>query len=250
MELAAFDGDHPLRRKLIQTVRDYDSNRPRSLQRTVGPSSMGEPCTRKLAYQVMDSPPIGAGSQSDPWAAIVGTAVHAWLAEALLAANLSAGETLWIVEQRLAITDGTHGNCDAYHVPTGTVVDHKVPGATKFKEYTRHGPSDVYRRQIHIYGYGYRRLGLPVNEVALALYPRAGRLTDLFVWSEPYDESIALDTLDRLAKVTELAVAMELDVNPDGYKMIPKTPGDACRYCKWFQPGPDTGVTCPGEMGE
>lgn len=242
--------EHPLKRTLTGIIVTHDADRPRSLQTSIGPSGAGEPCTRKLAYMLHAWPSSG-GSSSDPLPAIIGTAAHSWMAEALLADNIRSGETRWLVEQTLPIRPPLvpQGSADAYYVPSATVIDWKFPGATKFKEYTKYGPGDVYRKQAHLYGYGYQELGFPVTEVAIVFLPRAGRLSGMHVWAEPYDRNVALETLERVEQVHSLSETLDVTNHPERYQEIPKTPGDACRYCSWLQPGPDTGMTCPGDLG-
>lgn len=240
--------EHPLKRTLTQIITTHDNDRPRSLQKTIGPSGVGEPCTRKLAYMLNQAPGAG-GSGGDPLPAIVGTAAHTWMAEALLADNIRNGVSRWIVEQTIPIRPPLvpKGSFDAYYIPTRTVLDWKFPGATKFKEYTRSGPGDVYRTQAHVYGYGCEERGLPVEEVAIAFLPRAGQLRGMHVWSEPYDRTVAVEALDRVERVHRISLELDVTNHPGGFREFPKTPGAPCRWCDWFTPGEDTGITCPGD---
>jgi hypothetical protein len=176
----------------------------------------------------------------------MGTAGHAWLSDALLGDNQRAGQLRWIVERRLSIRPGLSGSCDAYFVPTHTVVDHKIVGTEKLRDYRNNGPSEQYRIQTHIYGYGYQQLGLPVTEVALAFYPRAGQLCGLHVWSEPYDQKVAVDAIARVDTILDVACQLDVERVPANYSAIPRKPSRNCLYCPWFKPGTDTGSTCPG----
>lgn len=250
MDLAIFTppqpfDDHPIATALRAAVLDQANLAPRSLQKALGPSEYGEPCARKLAYRLMDEEKTN--TDTDPWASIVGTATHAWLADALDADNQRAGQLRWLVERRLEIRPGLEGSCDAYYAPRHAVVDHKVVGPTKLREYRISGPSEQYRKQVHLYGKGYRLLGLPVAEVAIAFYPRAGQLSGLHVWSEPFDETIADQAIHRVDTLLQAIVQMHVDDHPENYKAIPRTPGRNCLYCPWFKPGPDTGRACPGD---
>ncbi|WP_263251610.1 PD-(D/E)XK nuclease family protein [Saccharopolyspora rosea] len=250
MQLATFTRtepvDHPLAEQLRQVVRDADRFAPRSLQMALGPSEIGQPCARRLAYRLMDERRVNTGS--DPWAAIVGTAVHAWLAAAFEAVNDRLGRIRYLVEKRVEIRPGLTGSCDLYDADTATVIDHKVVGPTSMKEYRRSGPPPAYRVQAHLYGVGYTRLGVPVREVAVAFYPRSGLLSGLHVWSEPFDPAVAEQALQRHDQVLEAACALDVDRHPEGYRKLPTDPSHACNYCPWFKPGPDTGATCPGHM--
>lgn len=235
---------HPLKSDLAEAVLTYEANRPRSLQKALGPSSYGEPCCRRIAYQLLDEPTANNGG--DPWPSIIGTAAHAYIADALLDANTRAGHLIWLVEQRLTMRNGLQGSCDAYHVPTATVIDHKVVGTEKHRQYRLGGPSEQYRAQVHLYGYGFAQLGLPVTEVAIAFYPRAGVLSGLHVWSEPYDAKVAVGAMDRVDQILDVACALDLENHPENYTAIPRHPSRNCLYCPWFRPGDDTGRTCPG----
>jgi len=184
----------------------------------------------------------------DPWAAIVGTAVHAWLAEAFLAANSRLGRARWLVETRLEITPGLTGSCDLFDADTFTVVDHKVLGTTTMRKYTSEGPPPGYVAQAHLYGLGWHRLGIPVRDVALAFYPRSGLLSGLRLWSQPWDPAVAQAALDRHDAILAAADALGCERDPRAYKEIPRTPGHSCTYCSWLQPGPDTGDGCPGHL--
>src|SRR5262249_28272716 len=64
---------------VIQAVKYAAANAPRSLQAAPGPSELGTPCTRRLAYKTADWDPK-PNSDTDPWASVQGTAVHAWMA--------------------------------------------------------------------------------------------------------------------------------------------------------------------------
>jgi hypothetical protein len=250
MQLATFaspkSSDHPLAADIRQVVRDADRLSQRSMQVRIGPSEVGERCARKLAYRIMDEK--RTNHDSDPWAAIVGTATHAWLAEAFTKANERIGRIRYLIEQRLEIAPGLTGSCDLFDADTMTVIDHKVLGTTTMREYKTMGPPKEYRAQAHLYGKGYARLGLAVREVALAMYPRSGLLSGLHVWSEPFDESVADAAIARMHQITEAAVALDVEHHPENYRLIPRESSHRCTYCPWFKPGMDAGDGCPGHM--
>ena len=58
---------------------------PRSQQTRLGPSEIGDPCARRLAYKLLGTQK--ARTLSTPWRPTVGTAVHSWIEEAIAAHN-------------------------------------------------------------------------------------------------------------------------------------------------------------------
>lgn len=239
---------HPLAEQIRAVVMDAARRAPRSQQQALGPSEIGEPCARKLTYKLMRH--TESNAESDPWPSIVGTAVHAWLAEAFTAANDRLGRIRYLVEQPVTVRPGLTGTLDLYDADLGMVIDHKVPGTSSMSEQKKRGPSPGYISQIHLYGYALAQLGLPVTDVALALYPRGGLLSGLWIWAQPYDETVALQALARHDTILELAVTLGVDQHPEHYRAIPRTVGHACTYCPYWKPGrADTGDGCPGHLG-
>lgn len=243
---------HPIKAELIDMVRWASANAPRSRQRAVGPSEIGVDCMRRLAYRYAGAEPVNGAA--DPWFAFVGTAVHENLAIAIDRYNAEVlgppngsrdyGQRRYWVEERVtagADQHGVSGSCDLYDAERHVVIDHKVVGATALKKYINHGPSNQYRTQIHLYGLGHAQAGRPVREVAIAFYPRSGYLTDLHVWSEPYQPQVAHDALRRATTVRQLAAAL-----PIGH--IPAHPDQAaCTWCPFYRPGGPADTTgCPG----
>ena len=169
--------NHPVNKAIEDVVFDSIVNQPRSLQRNIGPSEIGTDCVRCLSRKLigMEKMPIESISGL-PWLPFIGTAVHAQLEEMFQAANEKLDEVRWLVEARLpigAIGDmNISGSCDLFDKETGTVIDHKVVGATKLKSLPKKGPGNTYRVQAHLYGYGWTKLGFDVNEVAIKFYPR------------------------------------------------------------------------------
>jgi hypothetical protein len=238
-----------LRSEIISNVRAYANSRPRQLQRDVGPSQVGTPCTRELAFQVAHTEPCR--DVHDPWPSIVGTATHTWLADAMEYANaqaLLAGRPQpWHIERKVDVGLGLKGSCDAFHEPKRTVIDWKVLGDTQHRKYTNDGPSAGYRVQAHCYGFGYKRAGFQVDRVAIGFFGRAKKLSDLYIWSEPFDETVALRALKRLRLVQQ---GTSQGITPLSF---PATPGGACYFCD-YQGDPAQGY-CPGkkvisELGE
>jgi hypothetical protein len=241
-------GEHPIAADLRGVITEAARRAPRSQQVALGPSEIGEPCARQLAYKLMHHP--ASNAESDPWPSIVGTAVHEWLASAFTAANTRLGRIRYLVEQSVTIRDGLSGTCDLYDADHARVIDHKVPGATSMTEQKKRGPRAGYRSQIHLYGLGFARMGLPVRDVALALYPRGGLLSGLWIWSEPYDETVALAALARHDAILEAASALDVSGHPDRYRMLPRETGHHCTYCPFWSAGPDTGDGCPGTLAD
>jgi hypothetical protein len=207
---------------------------------------MGQPCARRLLYEAWATEP--ANTDSDPWPAIVGTAVHAWLADAFQADNARLGRLRWLVEQRVYLTDGLSGTADLFDLDTATVIDHKVLGPSSLKTLRTDGPPPVYRTQLHLYGYGYARAGVRVDRVAIAAYPRSGWLNGLHVWSEPYDPTVAEAALDRHSGLVALGAALDLDAHPDRWAHIPTADAAGCAWCPFWRGGnaPADGSGCPG----
>jgi len=244
-ELTPFTGTqgHPLRQPILDMIWHKYRQTPRHLQRELGPSEVGEQCTRKLAQNIMHEPILNEG---DPWPSIVGTATHTWMDDACRMWNEHLGRVRFLPEQEVFPRDGQPGHCDCLDIDTLTVIDWKNVGVEPMREYRKNGPSEVYRCQAHLYGLGWTRKGIPIREVAIVFFSRGGLLSKMHIWSEPYNEQLALDTLDRYDKVVELSVALDVEHHPERYKLIETSPGHHCRYCNWLSPGPDTGIGCPG----
>src|SRR3990172_1195390 len=55
-------------------IRRTDDDSPRSRQKRIGPSEIGDSCARKIAYRLLETPEMNR--VRDPWPAVVGTAIH------------------------------------------------------------------------------------------------------------------------------------------------------------------------------
>jgi hypothetical protein len=243
-----------IRRYLIDIILDAARNSERALQVSIGPSEIGLDCERRLAMTLMHEPKV-PGTGGDPWPSIVGTAGHAWLDKAFQRANQKLGYIRWLTEATVPVSGSIKGHVDLYDILLQLVLDHKLVGVDKMREYRRNGPSSQYRVQAHTYGKGFKNLGLPVKDVAIAFYSRGGLIlpekTGLYVWTEPFNETVADTALARLDVLTQCTVDLDVENHPERYALIPKTPGHDCTYCPYFKPAKvDEGVTCPGFMDD
>lgn len=218
-----------------KTIEDAILAIPRSQQVRIGPSEVGNPCDLCLGRKLAGVPELPGPAA---WIPTVGTAVHAWLEETFVVLNRDhpAGHIRYLLEQTVSVgeIDGTEitGHCDMYDRLNAIVVDWKTVGPHRLKAYRAHGPGPTYRAQAHLYARGWTRRGLPVDHVAIAFLPRNEELHRAWFWSEPYDESIALDALaraDALAKAIRHAGA--------GAVLPSLTALPGCDSCRRYVPG-------------
>lgn len=234
-----------LKAELLSVIEDAIVNHPRSLQRRIGPSEVGQECPRRIAYTLLDIGPFNPFSDV-PWLPTIGTAVHAWLEEKFTDANDKTSEPRWLLEMRVSVgeIDGVEitGSADVYDRVTATVIDWKVVGATPLKKYRSKGPGQQYRCQGHLYGRGFVRRGLPVDRVMVVFLPRNGELSDLHVWSEEYRPDVAEWALQRANGIAVGAKALGTGV------LEHLEPVEAfCRRCSFYKPGStDLATGCPG----
>lgn len=217
-------------------------NAPRSLQKTIGPSEIGTPCARRLAYRLADAP---EHNERDAWRPTVGTATHAWIAEALAEHNIAHrakhGFSRYLIEQRVSVgfirwVEIT-GSSDCYDRITAEVIDWKVVGTTSLKDARRAGGSAIhkvgYRVQAHLYGSGFVAAGLPVHGVNVVYLPSSGELRESVIQHEAYDASVAAGAI---ARANAIATAMDAAGAENVIGGLPRA-DDFCTYCPFFSPG-------------
>lgn len=224
-----------LQTKLQDKITAYEQSRPRSQQKTMGPSELADPCARKLAFKLSNKSGINPGGAKR--AATVGTALHS-LMEAVL-----ADDPEWVLEKRLDIGGRTQGKSDALWIPEKTVVDFKFSGDTTVGNVRRNGPGDQYRGQIHLYGKGWQQAGFAVEHVAIAFLSKQSESKDL-VWAEEYDEGLANQVLDRLDAIRDDLAGGKTPLQ------ITPTPSRMCLYCPYFGSVEDEekGLACAGTL--
>lgn len=236
--------------ELRRVVRQASERAPRSQQVHLGPSEIGSGCDREVAGKLAGLPVTN--HVTDPWPSVVGTAVHAWLADAF-----AADGPRWIPEQRVDPTPhlpyeaGHSGTADLFDLETGTLIDHKILGRTTHDKIVRHGPGQTYRLQLLLYARGYRNAGVPVRRVALAAWPRAGStLGGLHVWGADLDDSTDAEVTELL-DVTMPRRYAQADALRSGATLqsVPATPSDHCYFCPFYRPSdPDPQHGCPGHL--
>ena len=240
----AVDEKALLHNDLIRMIMDRHLTTPRHLQVELGPSELGHPCTRHLAYALTNDPLPRCNPQWDPLPSIIGVATHAWLADAAVLANTLLGRDRWLAETKVYPADWLSGHADLFDCDTGTVIDWKVPGVNQFGILSRE-MSPIYRAQAHMYGKGFARAGHEVKTVAVMLLPRGGSLAGAHLWSEPYNEQLADDVLARRQRIVEQLEVFDIHNHPERYEWFEKK-AYMCLFCPWFSPKPDGPLQCSG----
>ena len=211
---------------VVKSLGAYDSQRDRSQQVEIGPSSIGG-CRRRTYYDLKQVEKV---NETEKLAAILGTFIHAGMEQAITRNDPFGDNFLIEIEVE---HEGLKGHCDLYIKNLGLVVDWK----TITKSGIRYLNDPQKRYQIHVYGYLLSMNGYEVKEVAIVGIPRDGKMKDITVLREPYDESIALEGIAWLNEVKEI-VAKDLPI-PAPEKFV-KFCAD---YCPYFD---QTGVVgCP-----
>lgn len=241
-------------------------NQPRSLQKRIGPSEIGNPCDHCLAAKL-------AGWESTekdvPWLPFIGTAVHASIEQIFIdeAATIygedPAGGVPYRAEHKVMVgtIDGQEiwGSTDLVDFGTGMTVDWKVVGATTLRS-AKVGPSQVYRVQQHLYAKGWNDAGYPIDHVAIAYLPRNSiSLADAVWWTEQFNRQLAVDALDRansfavniraLRSISEDAVTAWISQLPRHNRQWNPdiAAGKECRDCARFPDNPATPAARAGD---
>lgn len=240
--------------ELRRVVIEHASRSPRSLQLQLGPSEVGVACDRQVVGKMAGLPKTN--HVMDPWPSIVGTAVHAWLADAFAAENDRLGAIRWVPEQRVITHPDTSlihpGTGDLYDADEQSVDDHKCLGESSMAKIRRpEGPPRKYVVQLLLYGEGFRRLGLPVKRVALIAWPRTSSSLDgLYVWDREHsaaDDQLLTEVFDQTRTRQQLAIEVHAGRLP--INAIPATPDNSeCFFCPFYRPqsAKDGGPGCPG----
>jgi hypothetical protein len=222
-----------LKQELSEIIVWNEQSSPRSQQKALGPSELGDPCDRRIAYKIAGTAAVNIWS--DPWPAIVGTAIHDWLETAINRYQRTVGDRGWRTELRVSPDPMVRGRSDVFNDWTHLVVDHKTTSADKMRKLHKgQPPPPGYIAQVHLYGLGHERAGREVRNVALIFYPRSGWLDDAFVWHEPYNRDIALDALERMYRIGFQLVDLDIEEHPERFQLITASPGDNCVWCPFF----------------
>ena len=231
-----------LKRELCKVITDAGIYSPRSKQISIGPSELGEECTRKLAYKLLDWEKVNESSGGS-WAAQVGTAIHSHL-EGIFSANPERYQT----ESRVEIRAGLKGTVDLFHNDRNMVLDWKTKSPTGIKEKRSAGASPKEITQVMTYAYGKVKEGKQVDFVGLIYVPTGGQVTDMYIELHPYDEQVVLDALKRLDSVYELLSTVDVEASPAMWQVIPAVSSRLCMYCPYFKPfSDDLSKACPGD---
>lgn len=221
---------------LRRIVYEHAAQSPRTLQKTLGPSEIGTPCDRQVVAKLAD---IEATNHIvDPWASIVGTAIHAWLAEAFNGDNQRYNYVRWLAEFRVHPHPDHPGTGDLYDFHEQAVVDHKGLGDTTLNALRAKGPPQRYYVQKIAYARGFKLMGLPVKRTVLVAWPRTkSTLGNLYTYDHPLTADDDL-FLDQVFQRTAIRKAMAAGVRSGQITLndITPTPSDEeCYFCPFFR---------------
>ena len=216
-----------IKKMLVGALTGHDAQRDRSLQVDIGPSAVGD-CKRRVFMNITQAPKV---NQTEKLAAIMGTFIHAGIADAIKRED-PFGDN-FMIEWEFAV-EGLRGHVDLYIKDKAQIVDWKT---TKVKS-LRYFPSLQQRLQVQLYGYLVSKNGYPVKNVSLVAIARDGGAEDIREHTEPYDPEMAKQGLEWISNLQEMAANGE----------IPEPEKDVffCRsYCDYYD---ETGVNgCPSK---
>lgn len=187
---------------LLDVIREDEADRPRTMQKRIGPSGIGHPCHFCLGCMLAEVPKVDDEKWADCWPAFVGTAVHKRLERVYERQNRRLGTTRYLTEN--TVTCGTvgdwdlTGSCDLFDPVTGRVTDFKVQGDKPLAKFVKDGITQVYKVQMHTYGLGMANAGHLVNKAGLLMLAKSKNfLNDAIYHAEPWDWQLAESAIKR-----------------------------------------------------
>ena len=206
--------------KLLEVLTAKDKTRARSTQVRIGPSEVGG-CRRRTYYRLHEQPKTNLTLRLP---AIMGTAIHKTIEEAFYRED-PFGEK-YVLEMEVEF-NGLMGHVDLYMPDKKELVDWKTTKLKSIKTF----PSHEQKMQVNLYGYLLRNNGYELETVTLVAIPRDGDERNIVVFSEPYNEEIALEGLEWLK---ELDTYTELPA-PEKYAAF------CALYCDFYDATGDIG---------
>lgn len=228
--------------RLTHTIEERIRTQPRTMQRMIGPSEIGNPCDHCLAARLAGWEKL---EHAIPWLPFIGTAVHAELERIF---TTQRDELTYLVEQHVTVgklgNKPITGSADLF-IPRvrgigsgGVNIDWKIVGNTTLDRVRREAhPGAQYEIQAHLYGLGWENAGERVEQVAIAFLPRQKqRLTDAYWWHADYNPDIAHAALHRLNNLYSTLAVIHANLGKektDHYiSTLPRTEG--CWDCKKY----------------
>lgn len=227
--------------ELTGIIEDSILNQPRSLQRMIGPSEIGNECDHCLAARL-----AGWEKRENDyyWASTVGTGCHLLMEQFFdqyVRENTPRGAgKRFVTEETVKVGElagkPITGSTDLLDLETGMTIDWKFVGEASLRKY-RNGPSPTYRVQAHLYAHGWNQSGVRVDWVSIYFLPRTRpKMSDGFWWFEKYDPQIALNALARLENLYQrMRTAFEQGGFPARDQWITNLPRAAgCWDCRKY----------------
>jgi len=197
---------------LVKALTSYDKSRERSKQKEIGVSQIGG-CRRAVWLQLQGTP---KENQTLKLPALMGTAIHKMIEEALIAENQNNWTDYWL-EQEFEY-DGIKGHVDLYIPEIGAVVDWKT---TKMRNLD-YFPSEKQRWQVQLYAWLIQQTGKGNPQtVTLVAIPRDGDERQIKVHTEEYNPEIAELGVKWLREVQDMTTPPA----PERY---------AAQFCKFY----------------
>jgi len=196
---------------LMKALTTYDNNRERSQQTQIGVSQIGG-CRKQVWFQIQKT---SKTNETLKLPALMGTAIHKMIEEALVKDNAANWGDYWLEEE--VEYDGLKGHIDLYIPSVGAVIDWKT---TKMKNLS-YFPNTQQRTQVQLYAYLLTKNGHEPKTVTLVGIPRDGDERNIKIHTEEYNEAIALEGLAWLREIQN----MEKAPDPERY---------AAQFCKFY----------------
>jgi len=212
---------------LTTALKEADEQRDRSVQVELGASSVGG-CRAQAWHILNQTPKINHNTES--LAAIMGTAIHSTIFEALKRYDVFGED--FILEEEFN-DEYFKGHCDFYSRKDESVYDWK---STTLEKMAKGGlPNLQQKMQINIYA-SLISQKYPVKKVGLVFIPRDGKMSDIVAWEDDYNPKLVEKARAWVAEVK----AMDSPPPPErpAYKFCQ-------HYCNYYDKTGEIG--CPGK---
>ena len=238
--------------ELRQVIVRQASRQPRNQQEFLGPSELGTVCDRQVVGKMIAAPVTN--HVPDPWPSIVGTAVHAWLADKFARENDLIGMLRWLTETRVAPDPMHPGTADLFDLFEGALVDWKALGPTsmdKVKSPGRPAPQVSGAAAPVRPGLPQLRRGGKADSPGRAA-PHGGHPgRHVRVGARSRHSQVDDALVDEVLRVTEVRrqIAARILEGRMTLAQVPATPDSGeCFYCPLYRPQAayDGGPGCPG----